>query len=313
MRWERKCNFCSYLSVQYLLTLFDFIIFKRPKRFFEAAVDDPTRYVHPLGFLTTNLTFAAALAFTTARSGAAPTGDELLSHGAATMMIVVIATFHCFIAVLIGKSAGYLLNEVTTAATLFHAFCYTSVFYLGFAPLLPFFFDESNLHLRLKLSIVLTSLQLVATGYLLVSMARASSLHGRRLLAFVSLCGSVVTVLLGLVPIAVMGTVIKNEHENYAFSVCEAAERWPSGAITLPAQGRNSSVVVLMGATLGNRTGEWFDFGSSLEMKSSIPAKHGLGYARDLTPNTKYYFRYVTEHGAATCYGHVSSFKTDPL
>jgi hypothetical protein len=301
------------LPVQYLLTLVDFLLLKRPRRFFETLSDDPTRYVHPIGFLVTNLAFAAGLTLAAARSVSPSPGEEW-SEVEATMIFVVVAGFHCFLAVLLGKLAGYLLNEVTTVATLFHAFCYTSVFYLAIAPFLPSFLDMSDLQLQMRLIVGLTGLQLVAAIYLLVAMAHASSLHGRRLLAFVTLCGSAGIVVMGFVTVGVTAAISKDEDKPYTFSVCETdAERWPTAAITLPAQGHNPGVVVLMGATLGSRTEEWFALGSTIEMRSSVRAHDGVGFARDLEPNTKYYFRYVIRNGAATCYGHVETFKTDRL
>src|SRR4029077_10243117 len=115
----------------------------------------------------------------------------------------------------------YLLNEVTTVATLFHAFCYTSVFYLAIALFLPFIDDMSDLQSQIRLILGLTCLQLVAAFYLVVAMAHASSLHGRRLLAFASLCGSVGVVVMGFVSIGVMAAIIKDEDKNYTFRLCE--------------------------------------------------------------------------------------------
>ncbi|MEA2342076.1 MAG: hypothetical protein QOF63_245 [Thermoanaerobaculia bacterium] len=86
----------------------------------------------------------------------------------------------------------------------------------------------------------------------------------------------------------------------------------PVGAVTVGVRNVRSTQAELVGAALGIRTREWFDFDDNPSMHFSVEAKDGVGRALRLAPNTTYYFRYVVQRADITCFGEMRIFKTPP-
>jgi hypothetical protein len=102
------------------------------------------------------------------------------------------------------------------------------------------------------------------------------------------------------------------------------------GCVTMGAIDVTSNSAPLVGAPLGPRDKEWFDFDLTVPMKYSVhnenqaPSKPrdlysveptdvvGVvrGAASGLQPGTTYHFRYVTQHEGITCFGDTITFTT---
>lgn len=298
------------IPAQYAMTILDLLVLKRPKAFSEAVETTPSRYLHPYAFLAANVSIAGVLAAWAFVSRSLEPQDQMLRVGI-TIMYAVIAIFHCVLAIVATKSAAFLLNESAEVASVFSAFCYTSIFYVPLAPLSAFMIEPSGADSRLAFVAAVTALQVVAAGFLFSLAAHLSALHGRRLLAFVSVCAS--TLMLLIVPASIGIAALIDDHEHYSYSPCELPETWPAAALTLPVDGITPRTAVLIGASVGPRAEEHFEFGSTRGMTNTASAKNGVAILSELSPNTTYYYRYVTTIRSASCMGHTRSFTTTRL
>jgi hypothetical protein len=292
---------------QYLKTVGDFLF--RPRHFFDHRDLDRDSYVGPLPFVVVSIALAGVVG--TLTHEVAELSEPKLTRLDATLIIGAIAVAHCVIAVAIGKIAGLLLNERTDVTDLLAAFCFTSVFYVPLAvclALAPATLTNPDVANVLATTIV----QLVAVAYLITSMARACALHGRRLLAFGTLSGTMVL----LVAVATTAALIWFRPELFRspYSALRASVQIRSngaiGAITVGHFSVTATSVRLIGAPIGPVTDEWFLFDSIPEMRYSVDAKAGVGHAQNLQPGKTYYFRYAAQHGDVTCYGETQSVTT---
>lgn len=84
----------------------------------------------------------------------------------------------------------------------------------------------------------------------------------------------------------------------------------PIGCITLEAHDIKLQSATLLGASLGTKTTEWFDFGTTRDVQFSVEARDGVGQADNLRPGVTYFYRYVTQDAEGTCRGDTMSFTT---
>jgi hypothetical protein len=296
----------TQLPAQYLTTVVDFIF--RPRTFFANREREPSTYGSPYAFFTTNVVLAGVVATVIGRLSSQD--HSSLSRLESTAMFAVIAVVHCVIAVGVGKLAGLLLNERTDAFELLTAFCYTSIFYVPLAAFIAFV-PPSLRDLDVSTVVATTIIQVIALLYLLMAMARSSTLHGRRLIAFGTVSGAIVTLLSVVAGAIVIYAIDKQAlpaHDEEAH--VQMNNGTPVGAITIGFRGVTGHSVQLIGAPVGAITAEWFEFGTDLKIGYSIDAKNGFGTALGLQPLTKYYFRYVAQHSGTTCFGDTKSLTT---
>ena len=84
----------------------------------------------------------------------------------------------------------------------------------------------------------------------------------------------------------------------------------PVGCVSLGIRNLGPVSAGLVGAPLGLRSREWFDFDTTQPMRYRVDATDGIGTAVNLRPHTSYFFRYVVQHNDITCFGETKSFTT---
>jgi hypothetical protein len=240
------------LPVQYLSTVAMFLF--RPRSFFASRDSDRSTFVGPSAFLVANIALSGSAAVLAvklfAENRPAPSRLDF------AVVFAGVALFHCGIAIGIGKIAGLLLNERTDAAELLSAFCYTSIFYVPLATIIalgPLSLSDYDAATTIAGSIV----QILALVYLLWGMGYASSLYGRRLLAFATVTGTITALCIsGLTVIVILyhpswiGPPVSQEAKVRMESGI------PVGAITVGFRGATSTSVQLIGAPISAITAE---------------------------------------------------------
>lgn len=297
------------LPGQYVSTVFDFLF--RPGRFARNHNDDKSVYLNAHTFLLTNIGIAAAVAVSVA--AAEPDG---ISNLEATGTFAIMAVIHCLLALACGSLSAWLLNESVEALDLVAAFCYSSIFYPGIALVIGLA-DEWEIAPAGWAVLSLTVLQILAVAYLLPTMSRFSSLFGRRLLSFVTVATALE--LFGVIALTSVAIVVmiraqrmgrEGERVHGDAYLRLTSTGTPIGSITLEARELGPNSAQLVGASIGGKNQEWFDFGDTRDMKLRIDARNGVGTAMKLMPETRYYFRYVVRGDQITCIGNTGSFVT---
>lgn len=304
------------LPGQYISTVLDFLF--RPGKFARTRNDDQSAYLNPYTFLLTNIGIAAGILASVAVVG--PDRSASFTSLEATAIFLCPAVLHCFTALGCSHLTGWLLNESVESTDIVAAFCYSSVFY----PLIGLVLALGDGWFELKPAasslVAMTLLQTVAVAYLLPTVSRFSSLFGRRLLSFVSLATAFETFAVLVLSIAFAIVVVEAMREDKGERLHGHGflhfnkKHMPMGSITLEAREVRPTSVQLLGASVGPTSREWFEIGLTTEMGSSVDSKRGVGTAINLTPETRYYFRYVVEGEDTTrSYGEIESFVTPSL